>query len=335
MVEWKSSCPRNSHDQFLIEDRDWISVGKLWSSLLKLKNLPPFFAGDELYGITRLNQLKFDREKEFASNNPKSGRKTFAFVLGYDGSQYSGYQQQKGSNVKTVEDDLDLMFGRKLIASGRTDKDVSALSQVVCFSTFENDTNSETIMEKVLSSDPITNHHIAVWECQRVPRKFHPIFSATWRRYIYVFPIKVGAYDVDGKMCDIDVAFVNRSLSRYHLSLIFPPIVICKPIHFCYRLVNRNLPYNGFAHRDDRSGGEGLQDFCVMFRARAELMDLTDFEELNEMNGNSNQATSSMAVSIELVGSRFLRRMVRILVVSCPFLLLTIILSLWSSNSSL
>lgn len=212
-VVWKVTYPRNSHDNFLIENRDWNSVQHLWAKLLSVKTLPEFFSGDQEYGITRLRDLQFDREKEFRPNNPKAGRKTFSLVLGYNGSKYSGYQQQKGANVITVEDDLDLAFGRKLIASGRTDKDVSALSQVVCFSTFDNDVTCEKIMEQVQAAESIKNHNIAIWECERVPRKFHPIFSATWRRYIYAFPLNSGIYG-DEKKTDIDVNFVNSCLNR-------------------------------------------------------------------------------------------------------------------------
>jgi hypothetical protein len=77
------------------------------------------------------------------------------------------------------------------------------------------------------------------------------------------------------------------------------------------RLINRTLPYNGFAHRDDRTGGEGLQDYCVMFRARAEVMDLSSVLGFDE----TIEGQRSQILCIELVGSRFLRRMVRILVV--------------------
>jgi predicted glycosyltransferase involved in capsule biosynthesis len=70
------------------------------------------------------------------------------------------------------------------------------------------------------------------------------------------------------------------------------------------RVTNKTLPFNGFAHRDDRTNGDGLQDFCILFRASATLLNLPDEPEgLNQ------------AIAIELVGSRFLRRMVRIIVV--------------------
>lgn len=72
------------------------------------------------------------------------------------------------------------------------------------------------------------------------------------------------------------------------------------------RLEGKELPYNAFAFAEDRRKGEGLQDLCTLFKARATLVDLAL---------NSSDA-SLPAVCVELVGSRFLRRMVRNLVVS-------------------
>jgi hypothetical protein len=69
------------------------------------------------------------------------------------------------------------------------------------------------------------------------------------------------------------------------------------------RLENQDLPYNGFAHRDNRNTGLGLSDKCQLFRAQASLVYI----------GAQQQ---SKAIAVELVGNRFLRRMVRILVVS-------------------
>ncbi len=69
------------------------------------------------------------------------------------------------------------------------------------------------------------------------------------------------------------------------------------------RLVGKKLSYNGFAHRDNRETGLGLSDKCTLFRTQVELVEI-------------NTALGIKALAIELVGDRFLRRMVRILVVS-------------------
>ena len=104
---------------------------------------------------------------------------------------------------------------------------------------------------------------------------------------------------------------------------------------FIYRLENLALPYNGFAHQADRTLGEGLKDICTLYRARAFKVDLdprsSQFSDSNKSNftevGTNPEilgaalfaiphTPTTSALCIELVGSRFLRQMVRILVVS-------------------
>ena len=138
------------------------------------------------------------------------------------------------------------------------------------------------------------------------------------------------------------------------------------------------LPYNGFAHQEDRTKGDGLKDYCTMYRARAFKVDVTsnglglqvpikgirehfqpqssssslpltddvigrdsdldtDRESDRDSSSTANNESSvgdsnyngsdapiddviayipsSSAMCVELVGSRFLRKMVRILVV--------------------
>ena len=95
------------------------------------------------------------------------------------------------------------------------------------------------------------------------------------------------------------------------------------------------LPYNGFAHQADRTLGEGLKDICTLYRARAFKVDLdpqsmktSNSDGIEDIGGESNfeisgaalyaipHTPTTSALCIELVGSRFLRQMVRILVVS-------------------
>ena len=87
----------------------------------------------------------------------------------------------------------------------------------------------------------------------------------------------------------------------------------------CYgtRLENKELPYNAFAHREDRALGQGLQDRCTLFRASARVIDLS--REAPDLV----TATSVPVACVELIGSRFLRRMVRNIVVrTTSFLIL-------------
>ena len=92
------------------------------------------------------------------------------------------------------------------------------------------------------------------------------------------------------------------------------------------------LPYNAFAFKEDRSIGCG--DLCILHTARAHIMSHTDFYSLSSKQPpiksveeldtaalppldamQSLYESSNKVMCVELVGDRFLRRMVRILVV--------------------
>ena len=203
---------RGSHSSFF-ECRSWEFIVQFWRAMVKCdSNLPSFIAGDQEFGLTDLQSLHKAGTVEFNSLDPKCKRKTFALRIGYDGSQYSGFQMQKGANVKTVEDDLRDILGRSTAASGRTDKEVSAVSQIISFTTFDNEISSESVLASARAAPSVVLGRLNVWECWRVPRRFHPLFTAKWRRYIYLFPLNCGEFGEE--RVDVDVLFVNEALSR-------------------------------------------------------------------------------------------------------------------------
>eukprot|EP01038_Epipyxis_sp_PR26KG_P007921 gene7921-10751_t len=287
---------RNSHVEFF-ENRDWDGLKVFWKQIMHYENLPPFIQGGEDFGVTNLDQINAVGKREFQSNDPRFKRQTFAIRIGYDGSQYHGYQKQKGNEgIITVEDDITTILGRNVIAAGRTDRDVSAVSQVICFSTFDPLTPKQ-IINQIKRSDPVVKfNRLAVWDCKRVPKRFHALFSATWRRYLYLFPLNKGTYP---HMVDVDIGFVDDCLKR---------------------LVNQALPYNGFAHREMRNTGIGLSDICTLKRATAYLVNTSEYAnniDNSDLSLDHTSATPTVGVQcicVELVGDRFLRRMVRIIV---------------------
>ena len=87
-----------------IDKRNWDLVATFWSNLMSQLALPQFVAGDITggYGITDLKAISASGAKEFASNDPRFKRQTFAIRIGYDGSKYNGYQRQKGMKSCTT-----------------------------------------------------------------------------------------------------------------------------------------------------------------------------------------------------------------------------------------
>ena len=112
--------------------------------------------------------------------------KRIALVIQYDGSAYSGWQNQKNFTTiqGTIEEkiaELDPIRPVKVIAAGRTDSGVHASGQVIHFD----------------CSGPIPTHKwtsalngrlpasIKVLEAVPVPSDWHACYSAKYRRYRY------------------------------------------------------------------------------------------------------------------------------------------------------
>jgi tRNA pseudouridine(38-40) synthase len=304
---------RLSHVDFM-ENRHWSAVTRFWASILLEPELPEFLAGSsEEYTVTNVQSIHDVGLLEYASSDPRYKRKTFALRIGYNGHAYSGYQRQKGQDVATVEEDIYHALGeRTCVAAGRTDKDVSAVSQIISFHTYD-DITPDSILHDFHHKGPETtrNGSLRAYDCARVPRAFHALFSATWRRYVYLFPLNIGPYD---EGYDVDVKFVNACFQQ---------------------LEGRPLPYDAFAYRESRVGGEGKGsgDECTLFRTRAFVVHQSvskafaqnDRDDLTEAQLAQNASTSlpssssslspsASVMAVELVGTRFLRRMVRILV---------------------
>jgi hypothetical protein len=77
-----------------------------------------------------------------------------------------------------------------------------------------------------------------------------------------------------------------------------------------HRIENKELPYNSFAYREFRSG----DDMCVLHVARAFLVHLTSEGQVvdnQQIIDETDQNSTVPVCCIELVGNRFLRRMVR------------------------
>jgi tRNA U38,U39,U40 pseudouridine synthase TruA len=340
-----------------LQARSWDAASGFWTQLLKSPTqecFPPFVLGDygceegmmghkdgECYGVADLGAVYRCGFSEYCSKSPQLTRKrNFAMRVGYVGSAFKGWQSLGDLSIPTAEDHVKRALGTKVRSTaGRTDKGVSAVSQVINFSTTDLSMTAQQWMERFRADESCRGGLLAAYECARVPKSFSARGSATWRRYLYLFPVNVAS---DGSI-DVDVAFVDSCLSR---------------------LEGKKLPYNAFAYGETRVAGLGLQDICELFRARATLVglgtnitdkkhrlpsfglhdpfinfpeaktgsqmpfrvsnellvsDSSETEHSGDINSAAEDETSGMhsstcALCIELVGSRFLRRMVRIIV---------------------
>ena len=202
-----------SHNEFL-RSRDWKLVENFWSTLVRnSSNMMPFITGDKEFGVTNLKELHdAGMRGEFKSKDLRySKKRTFALRVGYVGNKYNGFQRQVNvEGVHTVEDDLIVALGCTPYGAGRTDADVSAVSQIVSM-IGKNDDTAEIVLDRIRTSEAVRSGRLAIYGCVRVPKKFNARSSATWRRYLYMLPLNVGVHP-DG--FDIDTDFVNEALGR-------------------------------------------------------------------------------------------------------------------------
>lgn len=296
----------NTWYDLFISDRNWYYCESIWSKIIKHNstissaNVPDYIEGytyDSPYGVSKLSEInQVGQRSEFISKNHKYlCRQTFALRIGYDGQQYYGYQRQKNFNGLTVEEDILKIMKLPTTGAGRTDRGVSAISQIINFNTNNMNLTSNDIYEKFRQSKPCLDGRLTIYDCYRVPKKFHSRASATWRRYLYMFPLKrisTDQYiknhnnsddnsnnrnnfyynndDVDkddslqqhGNNCDSSekIKFADNNIQKvkdkYDVDVNYLNIVLSK-------LENRDLPYNAFAFKEDRVQGKGFEHFSL------------------------------------------------------------------------
>ena len=234
---------RDDWFEAFVHNRNWQLCEAFWSKVMRgivksnSAKLPDFImgacegetaAGDPKYGVTNLRELYDAGMKgEFVSkDNRYLKRQTFALRIGYDGLEYYGYQMQKKCPGRTVEGDLKESLGRNTIGAGRTDRGVSAVSQVICFPVSDMNISADEILTKLRASEPVKSGRIAAFDCQRVPKSFNSRSSATWRRYLYLFPLSVissAEPNTTDSLYDVDIEYLNKILGRYYLFSILLP----------------------------------------------------------------------------------------------------------------
>jgi tRNA pseudouridine38-40 synthase len=110
-------------------------------------------------------------------------------VIAYDGSEFYGMQIQ--NNKKTVQGEIlkalkKLNIDTKIFHSGRTDKGVHALNQVISFET----PNFWNLNKLKKSLNNILYPYIYFKKIETAPLDFHPRFSAKQRSYRYLITKK-------------------------------------------------------------------------------------------------------------------------------------------------
>lgn len=114
--------------------------------------------------------------------------KNIKLTVAYDGTNYHGFQEQRGTGLVTIQEVLENKLSHlakkrvQIIGAGRTDSGVHARGQVVNFRSENWPVPTDRIhlaMNSLLPSD------IAVLKADEVPVDFHARFSARAKTYRY------------------------------------------------------------------------------------------------------------------------------------------------------
>ena len=147
--------------------------------------------------------------------------RTIKLILEYDGTNYHGWQRQKGhsSIQEEIEKALHKLTGKRtpVTGAGRTDAGVHALGQVASFSTAANLSEQQIVngLNALLPKD------IAIRQADEVRGDFHPQKCAKWKTYRYLIRSggtrpAVGRYYVSYLRSRLDLVKMKRA-ARYLL----------------------------------------------------------------------------------------------------------------------
>ncbi|KAG7366067.1 tRNA pseudouridine synthase A [Nitzschia inconspicua] len=234
--------------------------------------------------------------------------KCFCLRVAYQGSAFCGWQTQKGydkqpSVQKTLENYLDPLFvtvkanekrnkSANLPVAGRTDAGVHAIGQICRFRTHHQNLTARDIQQylsKKISEGPSASV-LKVTDVVEVNRAFHPTFTTSSRAYVYLIDVQSTGFWSLNDHLDEKVSYLNKLLMQVE---------------------GKELNYFGLSY-----GKPQTQDFlCTLHHARARLVRRPETSSSGYVDtAIADQNAVDTAICIELVGSRFLRRMVRLLV---------------------
>eukprot|EP00879_Flechtneria_rotunda_P015540 GHRR01016251.1.p1 GENE.GHRR01016251.1~~GHRR01016251.1.p1 ORF type:complete len:433 (+),score=157.16 GHRR01016251.1:991-2289(+) len=171
--------------------------------------------------------------------------------------------------------------------------------------------------QQQLPQQPPVACQIRVWQAEAVPRQFHATYGATWRRYVYLLPLRrstqPGTSDLLLQPCytgELYHAAQTTSMSeqerlRVQQAVDLQPAAVNAVLQ---QLQGRRLDY--YAYARDTPKDKNCE--CLLHMARASCVRLPPTHAANNTATHKQQPEECLC--IELVGNRFLRKMVRVLV---------------------
>ncbi len=166
--------------------------------------------------------------------------------------------------------------------AGRTDRGVSAIGQVCRIRTWNDITNVEAYIQELVNREATDNDlGLRVTNVEQVGPDFHPSFGAKSRSYVYLIDLEDND-DAD----DNDTPRITREL-------------VPRLDRMLRKLEGKELDYFALSHGKVKT----QTTLCKLYHSQVSIVEY--------IGGGDNKR---QALCFELVGNRFLRRMVRLLV---------------------
>lgn len=252
----------------------------------------------------------------------------FCLTIAYRGDDFCGWQTQshnegKPSIQQSLEDWLTLLHQQdddgkggkekrsvqraNLRVAGRTDSGVHAIGQISRFRSRRQGLTADNIQQHLSNLPRHLQTSIRVTNVAQVSKSFHPTFATTCRAYVYVVDTTSSAPSSSPGICtdspaNPDCEFwsgVGPSNNRVMEKVAYLNTIL-------QHLEGKEIDFIGLSYGPLKTQTTN----CTIHHARARLVQLPHDNDV----GTNNQ--KRLAVCIELVADRFLRRMVRLLVAS-------------------
>lgn len=180
--------------------------------------------------------------------------------------------------------------------AGRTDRGVSAIGQVCRVRTLREIDGVEEYVKDLVNGEMRANHGggIRITSVESVGDAFHPSFGASCRAYAYLVDLGDDEQDCSSTSGQSSQARITRS--------IVPTLD-----RMLQSLQGRELDYFALSHGKVKT----QTTLCTLSHARARIVELKGDDDAAI---DDAAAKKRQAICFELVGNRFLRRMVRLLV---------------------
>ena len=230
-------------------------------------------------------------------NTRKRRGQSFKLHIAYRGKDFCGWQIQPNNDVPSIQETLidhldpilntDFKKPIDIRVCGRTDAGVSAIGQYCRVRTLQPEDAvgpiaiQQAINQASLEECDERGPALLCTKAERVNDKFHPTFGATCRAYLYLIDSDPILELTNDFQCNDSSILIHDVVSLLDAML--------------SKLQGQELDYFALSFGKVKT----TTTLCTMLRCRALLVETRDGQK---------------AIGIELVGDRFLRRMVRILV---------------------